>query len=140
MPAYSAPDQVTERCRRQADVWRAVAGVNAERLAQQVRQDGIDILVDLAMHTGNNQLLMFARKPAPIQVTYLAYCGTTGLSTIDYRLTDPYLDPPGQNDELYSERSVRLPHTFWCYQPVAEAGEPGPLPALRGPHHVWVSQ
>ena len=73
--------------------------------------DQIDILVDLAMHTANNRLLVFARKPAPVQVTWLAYPGTTGLSTIDYRLTDPYLDPPGLFDAFYSEES------FVCRRP-----------------------
>ena len=65
-----------------------------EQLAAAIRRNKIDILVDLAMHTAGNRLLAFARKPAPVQTTYLAYCGKTGLRTIDYRLTDPYLDPP----------------------------------------------
>ncbi len=92
--------------------------------------DGIDILVDLAMHAANNRLLLFARKPAPVQVTYLAYCSTTGLSTMDYRLTDPYLDPPGFDDRYYAERSVRLPETYWCYQPVLTPPQTV-LPALQ---------
>jgi predicted O-linked N-acetylglucosamine transferase (SPINDLY family) len=81
-----------------------------------IRNDHIDLLVDLAMHTRHNRLLVFARKPAPIQVTYLAYSGTTGLETMDYRLTDPYLDPPGSDETVYVEKTVRLRHTFWCYQ------------------------
>ncbi len=124
-------DAYTDRCRSHADVWRPVFGLSDERLAQLVRDDQIDILVDLAMHTMNNRLLMFARKPAPVQVTYLAYCGTTGLDKMDYRLTDSYLDPPGQNDQHYSEQSVRLPETFWCYQPVIKPPPLTPLPALR---------
>jgi len=73
--------------------------------------------------------LVFARKPAPVQVTWLAYPGTTGLSTIDYRLTDPHLDPPGLFDALYSEESVRLPETFWCYDPLTDQPAVSPLPA-----------
>ena len=71
---------MTERCRAQADVWRNVFGFSDEQLADAIRQDRIDILVDLTMHMANNRLLVFARKPAPVQVTYLAYAGTTGLS------------------------------------------------------------
>jgi len=86
-----------------------------------IQRDRIDILVDLAMHTHGNRLLVFARKPAPVQVTYLAYSGTTGLETMDYRLSDPYLDPPGADESVYSEKTVRLPHSFWCYQAPAQA-------------------
>jgi predicted O-linked N-acetylglucosamine transferase (SPINDLY family) len=123
-------DSMTDRCRAQADAWRDVLDLTDEQVAQAIRRDGIDILVDLAMHMGNNRLLVFARKPAPVQVTYLAYCGTTGLSAIDYRLTDPYLDPPGENEEFYSEQSVRLPETYWCYRPVIETPPVNTLPAL----------
>jgi protein O-GlcNAc transferase len=126
-----APDMFTDCCRARADVWRDVTAASDEKLAEQVRQDRIDILVDLTMHMADNRLLLFARKPAPVQVTYLAYCGTTGLSTIDYRLTDPYLDPFGQNDESYSEQSLRLPETYWCYRPPADAPPVNALPAVR---------
>jgi predicted O-linked N-acetylglucosamine transferase (SPINDLY family) len=90
--SVNIPDTMTDRCRAHTDVWRDVLGSCDEQVADTIRQDRIDILVDLTMHMRNNQLLVFARKPAPVQVTYLAYCGTTGLSTMDYRLTDPYLD------------------------------------------------
>ena len=96
-------------------------------------RDRIDILVDLSLHSAQSRLLVFARKPAPVQATFAGYPGTTGLETIDYRLTDPYLDPPGQ-DAFYSERSIRLPHSFWCYDPSAmEVDEyaVAPLPAQR---------
>ncbi len=125
------PDPFTDQCRSHAEIWRDVSGMSDEDLANNIRQDRIDILVDLSMHTGGNRLLVFARKPAPIQVTYLAYCGTTGLNAIDYRLTDPYLDADDRNEIFYSEKSMRLPETYWCYQPVAATLENMPLPSSR---------
>jgi protein O-GlcNAc transferase len=125
------PDALTERLRRHADVWRDIVGLSDAQVAELVRRDGIDILVDLKLHTGDNRLLVFARKPAPVQVTWLGYPGTTGLSTIDYRLTDPYLDPPGLFDACYTEESLRLPDTFWCYDPLTEQPPVGTLPALE---------
>jgi predicted O-linked N-acetylglucosamine transferase (SPINDLY family) len=109
------PDAVTESIRTHIDQWRDVASLSDAELADAVRNDRIDILVDLAAHSGGNRLLMFARKPAPIQVTYLAYCSTTGVDAIDYRLTDRFLDPPGADLSHYTERSVRLPDCYWCY-------------------------
>jgi protein O-GlcNAc transferase len=112
------PDDKTERIRRLCDGWLSIAGMSDQEAAQKIREDRIDILVDLTLQMANNRMLLFARKPAPVQVTWLGYPGTTGLSTMDYRLTDPYLDPPGLNDQFYSETSVRLPDTFWCYDPL----------------------
>jgi predicted O-linked N-acetylglucosamine transferase (SPINDLY family) len=103
--------------------------MNDERLAKLVRDDGIDILVDLTLHLSGNRLLTFARKPAPVQVTFAGYPAGTGLEAIDYRLSDRYLDPPGTGDENYSERTVRLPHTFWCYEPDGDGPDVGPLPS-----------
>src|SRR5262249_57411274 len=94
--------------------------VGDRQVADLVRSDLIDVLVDLEMHAAHNRLLMFAHKPAPVQVAWLGYPGTTGLSTMDYRLTDPYLDPPGLFDAFYSEESIRLPETFWCYDPMTD--------------------
>jgi predicted O-linked N-acetylglucosamine transferase (SPINDLY family) len=115
-------DGVTELIRARVDEWHDVHALGDEALAAAVRRDGIDILVDLAAHSAHNRLLVFARKPAPVQVTYLAYCSTTGVDAIDYRLTDRYLDPPG-TDADYTERSVRLPGCYWCYSapPIAPA-------------------
>ena len=110
---------------------RSVVGFHDQQLADAIRGDQIDILVDLKMHTAYNRLLVFARKPAPVQVTWLGYPGTTGLSAIDYRLTDPYLDPPGLFDGCYAEESVRVPETFWCYGPQTDQPTVGPLPALE---------
>ena len=102
-----------------------------EQAAKQIREDRIDLLVDLALHTASGRLLVFARKPAPVQVTWLGYVGTTGLSAMDYRISDPYLDPPGQGDEFYSEKTLRLPHCFWCYPPPDESPEVNDLPAAK---------
>lgn len=127
--AYSnvaKPDAVTERFKAQVDGWRDIMWLDDAAAADLIRRDEIDILIDLAAHTGGDRLLVFARKPAPVQVTYLAYCSTTGLDTIDYRLTDPYLDPPGTDLSHYTEKTVRLPETYWCYSPpdAATALEP----------------
>jgi protein O-GlcNAc transferase len=123
-------DAVTERIRARAHHWRSTVGMTDEQMAQQIRRDQIDILIDLAAHTGCNRLLVFARKPAPVQATYLAYAGTTGLDTIDYRITDPQLDPPDSPDDCYSEKSIRI-ESYWCYQPPIENLESSPLPAAR---------
>jgi protein O-GlcNAc transferase len=110
----AAPDATTVRLRSFASVWRNIVGMNDDQVAELIRKDQIDILVDLTLHMAENRILLFARKSAPVQVTWLGYPGTTGLETIDYRLTDPYLDPPETSDEFYAEKSIRLPHTFWC--------------------------
>jgi predicted O-linked N-acetylglucosamine transferase (SPINDLY family) len=123
-------DDVTACLRQHTNVWRDTWGLSDERLADIIRDDGIDILVDLTMHMDGNRLLMFARKPAPVQVTYLAYCGTTGLDCIDYRLTDPYLDTPGETVATYAEQSVWLAQTYWCYQPTVETPPVNAAPVL----------
>jgi protein O-GlcNAc transferase len=125
------PDALTEQCREHAHAWRPICGLPDEQVSQLIRQDRIDILVDLAMHTGNTHLLAFARKPAPVQVTFMAYCGTTGLDTMDYRLTDTFLDPPGQNDDCYSEKSARLPASMWCFQPTNQEPELASPPSQK---------
>jgi predicted O-linked N-acetylglucosamine transferase (SPINDLY family) len=102
-----------------------------QELSDLVRSHRIDILVDLALHLAGNRMPVFARKPAPIQVSAFEVIATTGLDTIDYRLTDPYLDPPGQTDGDYTEQSIRLPHCFWCYRPPREAPPVAPLPASK---------
>lgn len=113
-------DDHTEIFRAQADCWRNIAGLNNESVAELVRDDGIDILVDLAGHTGE-RLPLFARKPAPIQVTWLGYPGTTGLSAMDYRISDDIADPVGKSDRFHSEKICRLPGGFLCYTPPSDA-------------------
>jgi len=123
------PTAITHAIRAQTDVWRHTDGMSDDQLASLIHEDQIDILVDLTMHMEGNRLMVFAKSPAPVQVTYLAYCGTTGLPAMQYRLTDPYLDPPGGDDSTYVEQSIRLPRTYWCYQGSEHAGPVGPLPA-----------
>jgi len=123
------PDDVTVQLQSAADDWREIAGLPDEQVAELIRQDGIDVLVDLTLHMSHNRLLVFARKPAPIQVTWLGYPGTTGLTMMDYRLSDPWLDPEGVGDACYSERIYRLPETFWCYEPLTDKPTVNPLPA-----------
>lgn len=125
------PDEVTAQLRRQAAGWQDVARWSDDQLAARIREDHIDILVDLAQHTAGNRLLAFARKPAPVQVTWLGYPGTTGLAAMDYRLTDPHLDPPG-TDSFYTEQSIRLPRCFWCYEPPKGTPDVSELPSLTG--------
>jgi len=136
-----APDDMTARLKTYADHWRPIAGMRDEKLAQLIGADQIDLLIDLSVHMGGNHLLAFARKPAPVQITWLGYPGTTGMDVMDWRLTDPYLDPPqapgapndqpGPNDAFYSERSFRLPDTFWCYDPLTSDPPLNDLPALN---------
>jgi predicted O-linked N-acetylglucosamine transferase (SPINDLY family) len=105
-----------------------VIGLNHEQLAAQIRADRIDILFDLAGHTAGNRLLVFARKPAPIQVTWAGYVGTTGLAAMDYILADRYEIPP-QSEMYYCERVLRMPDGYVCYDPPAYAPPVSPLPA-----------
>src|SRR5262249_51646744 len=124
------PDDVTHRLRECADHWLVTVGMPVDVLAQRIAQDGIDILVDLAGHTGKNRLRLFARKPAPVQVTWLGYPNTTGLSSIDYRLVDAVTDPESVSDAFASETLIRLNGGFLCYAPPLDAPEPAPPPSL----------
>ena len=135
--AYSSvrrDDDMTRRLRSHVDVWENIVGLDDAQAADKIRADGIDVLVDLSLHTAQNRMLMFARKPAPVQVTWLGYVGTTGLATMDYRLSDGYLDPPGQSEAFYTEKTLRLPHSYWCYQPPEFTSEVTTLPALSSGH------
>jgi predicted O-linked N-acetylglucosamine transferase (SPINDLY family) len=130
---YNFPraDAVTLRLKAHADYWRDVRALEDEALVRQVRADAIDILVDLSGHTGNNRLALFAAKAAPVQVAYLGYAATTGLTTVDWRITDPIADPEGA-ERWYSERLFRLPHAMWCFQPDDKLPAVTPSPALAG--------
>ncbi len=122
-------DATTARLRALADQWRDTAALKGDDLEALIRRDRIDILVDLAGHTAHNRLTVFARKPAPVQVTWLGYPNTTGLRAIDYRMTDGISDPPGQTERWYAEQLLRLPRAFLCYLPPKDAPNINSLPA-----------
>jgi predicted O-linked N-acetylglucosamine transferase (SPINDLY family) len=128
------PDRVTQRLHGLADRWRSITGVPDAQAAELIRRDEIDILVDLAGHTAGNRLPLFAHRPAPIQVTYLGYGYTTGMTAVDYCFTDAVLDPPGLTERYHTEEIVRLPEIAWCYQPDDNSPEVGPLPCLEAGH------
>jgi protein O-GlcNAc transferase len=127
---FTAEDEVTLRIRSLVDHFVPIAGRADSELAEWIRREGIDILVDLNGHTSHNRLPLFLLKPAPIQATWLGYLATTGLPTMDYRLTDGRADPVGITEALHTEALWRLPDTLWCYAPHPSAPAVGPLPAL----------
>lgn len=111
-------DEVTTAIRSHVREWRPIVGLGDPAVAELIHRDAIDILVDLSGHTAGNRLPVFALKPAPVQVTWLGYPNTTGLTAIDYRITDAYADPPDSGvDGAYSERLWRLPECFLTYRP-----------------------
>jgi protein O-GlcNAc transferase len=124
------PDVVTQRLRALAEHWRDIAPLSDEQATQVIRADRLDLLVDMAGHTARHRLLVFARRAAPHQLTWLGYPNTTGLTTMDYRLTDSISDPLGTTDSLHTERLVRMPGPFSVYQPPDDAPPVGFLPAL----------
>ena len=130
------PDDVTDRLRRSVGSahWRDTVGLTDDEVAAAVRRDGIDILVDLAGHTVGSRLAVFARKPAPVQATWIGYPATTGLAQVDWRITDAWADPPDIVERQYSERLLRLPSGFSCYRPIDDGPAVAPLPADRNGH------
>ncbi len=116
-------DGVTAQLKSLVSDWRDISKMNPDEAAKIIYQDGVDILVDLSGHTDNNCLQILARKPAPIQVSGIGYFNTTGLKAVDYFLADKYCDPVGQNDDLFVEKLVRLPHSHLCYTARADVGE-----------------
>ncbi len=132
-------DGITDQIARAADHFTAISALTDDDAAAAIRADNIDILIDLNNHTIDNRMLLFARKPAPVQISYLAFCADTGLETIDWRLTDPLIDPPGENDDVPFEKPLRLAETYWCYAATPQAGEVMPLPALAAGHITFGS-
>jgi protein O-GlcNAc transferase len=124
-------DPIATQIRAGASNFHQTAHLSDERLAHFIALQKIDILVDLTLHMHRNRLLTFARKPAPIQVTFIGYPATTGLKQIDYRITDRRLDPLGETDAFNSERLIRLPRSFWCYVPDDAAPPVSELPSMR---------
>lgn len=131
-------DATSERLEALSGHWINTWGLSDRELAERIRADGIDILVDLAGHTGNNRLLAFAYRPAPVQITYLGYCNTTGLPAVQYRLTDEWADPPGQ-EQFNTEELVRLPRGFLTHLPPANLPPVSDSPASTLGHITFGS-
>jgi protein O-GlcNAc transferase len=127
--SHAGGDEVTARFAALADHFVPIASLPDAEAAGRIRDDAIDILVDLNGHTAHNRLPLFFLKPAPVQATWLGYLGSTGVPTIDYRVTDRYTDPPVPSEAAGAEALWRLPLTQWCYRPYVEAPDVGPLPA-----------
>ncbi|MCE9620020.1 MAG: tetratricopeptide repeat protein [Planctomycetes bacterium] len=124
-------DEATKRMQASVPNWRMIDTLPDEDAAKMIQHDRIDILVDLAGHTALNRLMIFLRKPAPVQATWIGYPNTTGLPTMDYRLTDAFADPPGEADALHTEKLLRLPECFSCFKAPAQSPDVGALPALK---------
>lgn len=132
------PDATTKHLQQLVPQWRDISATNDQELQKIVRDDAVDILVDLAGHTDGNRLPIFTHRPAPVQVTYLGYANTTGLTAMDYRITDAWADPPGQ-EAFHTEALVRLPRGFLCYTPRPDAPAIAPLPAREAGHITFGS-
>ena len=119
-------DEGTRRLQALAAHWHNVHGVDDASVARRIHGDGVDVLVDLSGHTRDNRLLVIARKPAPLQVSWLGYLKTTGLAAMDYRFSDTMADPVGLSDAVHSERVLRLPSALWTFSPPRDVPAPGP--------------
>lgn len=124
-------DDVTERLKRYPDKWVDIFNIPDSDLFKKIQQDKVDILVDLAGHTAYNRISLLAQKPAPIQITWLGYPNTTGLSSIDYKIVDNITDPPSLNDNFYSEKLLRMPYSFLCYLPFESSPEIDQPPVIK---------
>ena len=122
------PDTLTARLQKSADHWRAVKGQSDQDVAERIRRDGIDILVDLSGHTQGHRLLVFPRRPAPVQLTWMGYFATTGVDGMDYIIADRFVIPPAE-EHYYTEQVERLPHGYLCFTPPELPIAVGPLPA-----------
>lgn len=127
---YAVVDKMTEKLKSFVDSWESVAGMLSDTLASKIRNDHLDVIIELSGHTGYNRLPIFAKRLAPVQVTYLGYPDTTGLSTMDYRLTDAFADPEGDSDRYHSEKLIRFAPTAWCYSPPDQAPPVAPPPCI----------
>jgi len=127
-------DEFSERFAKQVHLWRETCSLTDEALAKKIHEDRVDILFELSGHTAYNRMGVLALKPAPLQASYLGYPGTTGLPTMDFRITDELVDPVGMTEKFHTERLIRLSRCAWCYEPDAEAPEVGALPFQRNGH------
>jgi predicted O-linked N-acetylglucosamine transferase (SPINDLY family) len=133
----SEPDETTKELRLLTDRWRDTRTLSDQQLVDQIRADQIDMLVDLTLHMAGSRLGVFARRAAPVQVSWLGYAGTSGLAAMDWRISDPHLDPA--DAELpYTERTMRVP-SYWCYRPMEVAPDVSELPALVLGHATFAS-
>ena len=124
-------DDMTARLKAIVPHWRQASGRSDQQLADDITADRIDLLVDLSGHTAHNRLAVFSRKPAPVQVTWMGYGGTTGVDGMDYILCDPLILPPAE-EAYYTEKPWRLPEVWMCFSPPSQEIDVGPLPALAG--------
>ena len=131
--SVAVPDEATSRLRGKFDIYRDIKTLTDKEAANLIENDEIDILVDLAGHTGNTRVYVLAHKPAPIQLTWLGYPDTTGMSQVDYRITDSIADPPG-SEKFYTEQLYNLPDGFLCYGPGERMPPMAPLPAIEKGH------
>ena len=134
-----SPDFRSERLRHMASFWRDTAEMSDEDLAQLIRKDRIDILVDLTGHTESDRLMVFARKAAPVQITWNGYANTTGMSAIDYRLTDGYADPPGMTESLHTEKLLRMPEIYMPFETPEDCVDEGACPFTERGHVTFGS-
>lgn len=132
-------DKITDGMRKAADLWVETAGLPNEAFAQRLRDDGIDILVNLGGHTSGNRLPVCALKPAPVQIEYLGYPETSGVPAMDYRITDGRADPAGAAEQWCTEEIVRLPDCFHCYRPTGKAPPPAPAPHVTKGYVTFAS-
>ncbi len=132
-------DQMTERMRKAADHWRDCRLHSDDAFADVIHADGIDVLVDLVGHTGQPRLAIFCQRPAPVQVSWLGYLSTTGLTCIDYRLSDDRADPRAMAQPMHTERLVSLPASQWCYQPLHDVAVAEVPPFERNGHVTFGS-
>lgn len=129
--AKGKADHITAKLKTLVDGWRDISSIDDASAAKMIYDDEIDLLVDFSGHTKNNVLPILAYKPAPIQLSGIGYFNTTGLQTIDYFITDCHVDPVGQNDELFTEKLLRLPQSHFCYTPPASMPECEAAPYLK---------
>jgi len=135
----SKADAYTEQVRRSVDHWIDARDLSDDALAERIHADGIDILVDLTGHTQKSRLGAIAQRPAPVQATWLGYLNTTGLTRMDWRITDRRSDPPELAQPLHTERLAFLPESQWCYRPFAVVPVADSAPVERSGHVTFGS-